>query len=60
MYNKPDYITIDDTVRQGDYKYTYSDNSTTAEKSQQADLVVAAVEKFAQVIPLNMQEIFIR
>ena len=33
--------------------------SVTAEKSQQADLVVTAVEKFAQVIPLDMQEIFI-
>ena len=56
--NKQDYIEIDDEVRQGDYKYTYSDSSTIAEKSQQADLVVTAVEKFAQLIPLNIQEIF--
>ena len=56
--NKPELISIDDTVRQGEYKYTYSDTSATLEKSQQADLVVSAVEKFAQVIPLNIQEIF--
>ncbi len=57
--NKPEYIEIDDTIRQGKYKYTYSDRSTTALKSEQADMVVTAAEKFAQVIPLNMQEIFL-
>ena len=29
------------------------------QKSQQADLVVQAVERFAQIIPLNIQEIFV-
>ena len=57
--NKQEYIEVDDEVRQGDYKYTYSDSSMTAQKSEQADLVVTAVEKFAQLIPLNIQEIFI-
>ena len=57
--NKQDVIEIDDFVRQGDYKYTYSDSTATTEKSQQADLVITAVERFAQVIPLNLQEIFI-
>ena len=57
--NKQEVIEVDDFVRQGDYKYTYSDSTATTEKSQQADLVVTAVERFAQVIPLNLQEIFI-
>ena len=57
--NKQEYIEIDDAVRQGDYKYTYSDNSNMALKNEQADLVVSAVERFAQAIPLNLQEIFI-
>lgn len=57
--NKQEYIEVDDFVRQGDYKYTYSDNSMTALKSEQADMVVASVEKFAQQLPLNFQEIFI-
>ena len=57
--NKQELIEIDDLIRQGDYKYTYSDTSATALKSEQADLVIASVEKFAQAIPLNLQEIFI-
>ncbi len=47
--NKQEYIEVDDFVRQGEYKL----------KSEQADLVVSAVERFAQQIPLNLQEIFI-
>ena len=57
--NKQEYIEVDDSVRQGDYKYTYSDNSNIALKSEKADLVVSAVERFAQAIPLNLQEIFL-
>jgi hypothetical protein len=57
--NKQEYIEIDDFVRQGDYKYTYSDANSTLLKSEQADLVVSAVEKFAKVIPLNLEEIFV-
>ena len=57
--NKQEYIEVDDFVRQGEYKYTYSDSSLTALKSEQADLVVSSVEKFAQLIPLNLQEIFV-
>lgn len=57
--NQPETIEIDDAVRQADYKYTYSDSSNTTLKSEQADMLVAAVEKFAQHIDLNLQEIFI-
>ena len=57
--NKQEYIEVDDFVRQGEYKYTYSDSSMTALKSEQADLVVNSVEKFAQLLPLNLEEIFI-
>ena len=57
--NKQEYIEVDDFVRQGEYKYTYSDSSLTALKNEQADLVVNAVERFAQMIPLNLQEIFV-
>lgn len=31
----------------------------TTQKSEQADLVVQAIEKFASLIPLNLQEIFV-
>ena len=57
--NKQEVIEIDDAVRQGEYKYTYSDSSNTTLKSEQADLLVQAVEKFAQKIQLNLEEIFI-
>lgn len=56
--DKQETITIDDEVRQADYKYTYSDRSMIGEKSMTADMLVQAVEKFAQFIPLNVQEIF--
>ncbi len=57
--NNQELIEVDDFVRQGDYKYTYSDSSVTAQKSEQADLVVQSVERFASLIPLNLQEIFV-
>ena len=56
--NNQETIVIDDAVRQADYKYTYSDRSVINEKSAAADLVIQSVEKFAQLIPLDMPEIF--
>ena len=57
--NQPEMIEIDDNIRQADYKYTYSDSSNATLKSEQADMLVTAVEKFAQHIDLNLQEIFV-
>ena len=57
--NQPEEIEIDDSIRQAEYKYTYSDSSQTALKSEQADMLVSAVEKFSQQIPLNLEEIFV-
>ena len=57
--NQPEIVEIDDDIRQADYKYTYSDSSNTTLKSEQADMLVAAVERFAQHIPLNLEEIFL-
>ncbi len=57
--NQKEVIQIDDQVRQGDYKYTYSDRSATEDRYNKADMVVQACEKFAQFIPLNAQELFI-
>lgn len=56
--DKKEEIAIDDTVRQGNYKYTYSDRTVTAEKSGKADLVVQACREFAKFLPLNAQEVF--
>lgn len=57
--NQPETIEIDDAVRQAEYKYTYSDSSNTTLKSEQADILAQAVERFSQQINLNLEEIFI-
>ena len=57
--NQPEVIEIDDSVRQADYKYTYSDSSNTTLKSEQADMLALAVDKFSEKINLNLEEIFL-
>ncbi len=57
--NQKELIMIDDNVRQADYKYTYADRTMINEKSSKADLLVQAIEKFAQQLPLDLPEIFI-
>ena len=58
--NQPEIIEVDDTVRQADYKYTYSDRSNTILKSEQADMLVQAVERFKQAgLEVNLPEIFV-
>ena len=57
--NQKELIMVDDNVRQADYKYTYADRTMINEKSSKADLLVQAIEKFAQQLPLDLPEIFI-
>lgn len=56
--NKKETLEIDDNVRQAEYRYTYSDRSATAEKSEKADLVVSASKEFANFLPLNANELY--
>ena len=56
--NKKETITITDAIRQAEYRYTYADRTATTERSNKADLVAQAVERFAQYVPLNVPEIF--
>ncbi|MBQ6516800.1 hypothetical protein IJI31_06435 [bacterium] len=56
--NKKETIEITDKIRQAEYRYTYADRTATTERSNKADLVAQAVERFAKFIPLNAQEIF--
>ncbi len=56
--NKREVINIDDNIRQGEYKYTYSDRSSTSERFNKADMTASAIREFAQVLPLNMREFF--
>ena len=56
--NSKEVITIDDSIRKAEYRYKYSDRTATTERSNKADLMANAIERFAQYIPLNVQEIF--
>ena len=56
--NKADVIDIDDTVRQGNYEYTYQDRNSYALRYTNADTTAQVFEKFAQVLPMNWKEIF--
>lgn len=56
--NEKETIEIDDSVRQQEYRYTYSDRTAMAEKLGKTDKVVQGVREFANFIPLNGQELF--
>ena len=57
--NKKEFIEIDDSVRQGDYNYTYSDRSAFETRSANADIILQAIDKFTNLLPLNLPEIFV-
>lgn len=57
--NMAEELVIDDSVRQAEYKYTYSDRNVLSEKQSNADMLVQSVEKFSSLIPLNIHEIFL-
>ena len=57
--NNPENVVITDEVRQGEYRYTYSDRNSMSERFSFADMVILAVERFANHIPLNVQSVFV-
>lgn len=57
--NNPENVVVTDEIRQGEYRYTYSDRNTMTEKFSFADMVILAVERFSNHIPLNIQSIFV-
>lgn len=57
--NQKEIVEVDDSVRQADYKYTYSDRTMINEKSSKADLLIQAIDRFSQKIELDLPEIFI-
>ena len=57
--NKKEVVEIDDTVRQGEYKYTYSDRAAIAERKDIAVQTVQAIREFAQYLPIDAKELFI-
>ena len=55
--NKKDTIVINDRIRQAEYRYTYSDRMATTERNNKADIVAAALERFAHYVALNGEEV---
>jgi hypothetical protein len=57
--NNPENVVITDEIRQGEYRYTYSDRNSMTERFSFADMVILAVERFANHIQLDVQSIFV-
>lgn len=57
--NNPENVLITDEIRQSEYRYTYSDRNSISERFNFADMLVLAVERFGQMIPLNVEQIFV-
>lgn len=56
--NNPENVLITDEVRQAEYRYTYSDRNAMSERFSFADMVILAVERFANYIPLDIKSVF--
>ena len=56
--NEKEVYQIDDSIRQQEYRYTYSDRTAMAEKLGKTDKVIQGVREFANFIPLNGKELF--
>lgn len=56
--NNPENVLITDEIRQAEYRYTYSDRNSMNERFSFADMVILAVERFANHIPLDVKSIF--
>lgn len=57
--NQPENVTINDDIRQADYRYTYSDRSATSERYNFVDMVGQAVQMFVKSgLQININEFF--
>lgn len=56
--NNPENVVITDDIRQAEYRYTYSDRNATTERLNYADMLIVAIEKFAQMVPLDIPQIY--
>lgn len=58
--NVPEDVTITDEVRQGEYRYTYSDRSATSERLNYADMIAQSIQMFLKAgLPANVEEVFL-
>lgn len=58
--DQPQNVTINDAIRQAEYRYTYSDRSATSERFNYVDMVAQAMQMFLKSgLQANVQEVFI-
>ena len=57
--NQPENVTINDEIRQADYRYTYADRSATNERFNYVDMVAQAIQMFVKSgLQVNLEEVF--
>lgn len=57
--NQPENVVIDDSVRQGEYRFTYADRSATSERFNYVDMVAQAIQMFVKAgLQANIDEVF--
>ena len=57
--NKQESVTIDDNIRQADYRFTYADRSATSERFNFVDMVAQSVQMFVKAgLQINKEEFF--
>lgn len=58
--NIPENVTINDNVRQGEYRYTYADRTATSERFNYVDMVAQAIQMFVKSgLAANVEEVFL-
>lgn len=57
--NKQENVTIDDSIRQADYRFTYADRSATSERFNFVDMIAQSVQMFVKSgLQINKEEFF--
>ena len=57
--NKPEEVTVDDTIRQAEYRFTYADRSATSERFNFVDMIAQSVQMFVKAgLQINREDFF--
>jgi len=57
--NQPEDVVVDDSVRQGEYRFTYADRSATSERFNYADMLAQGIQMFVKAgLQANIEEVF--
>lgn len=57
--NKQEEVTVDDTIRQAEYRFTYADRSATSERFNFVDMIAQSVQMFIKAgLQINREDFF--